>query len=94
MVSLLIIGLILPYDTGHDREAQDRRRLVSRRKNRLMAVLGRHRDLRRRPDLGHLAVEARDARHRMTTIAGTADASNELSPPRALGGLNRAQARF
>ena len=57
MVSLLIIGLILPYDDRVVDKLQAGRRRRDREADR-HAVLGGDRRLRRRPDLGRLAVEA------------------------------------
>ena len=65
MVSLLIIGLVLPYDTDMIGKLKSVGVIGDAERIR-HAVLGRDRDLRRRPGLGDLAVEARDARNGMT----------------------------
>ena len=58
MVSLLIIGLILPYDTAHGRQAQVGRASTCRPRRPTPCIGSIDRDLRRRTDLGGLAIEA------------------------------------
>ena len=82
MVSLLIIGLILPYDKLVCDKLDRGRRAGHRPEGARHAILGRHRRRPAGPDLGRLAVETRVEAQHGRVAAGPPDERSGIASRR------------